>query len=77
MILLMVSVRNTKILIKNLNFNQLCLSILDDLQIYFSQFGEIECIDLRRFPFSSNSRGFAFVMFKTIEGANNVCTYFA
>ena len=40
----------------------------DDLKEYFGQFGEIESVKLKMDPMTGRSRGFAFVVFKTVEG---------
>ena len=50
----------TKIIVLQLSFG----STEETVQEYFSQFGEIEKLDLKRYP-DGSSRGFAFIIFKT------------
>ena len=39
-----------------------------DIQEYFETYGEIDSINLKMDPVTGRSRGFAFVVFKTVEG---------
>lgn len=39
-----------------------------DIKEYFSSYGEIDNINLKMDPMTGRSRGFAFIVFKTIEG---------
>jgi len=41
-----------------------------DLREYFVKFGEVENVNLKKDPFTLRSRGFAFILFKSQEGAN-------
>merc|ERR1740136_563371 len=40
----------------------------DDISAHFQTFGEIDNINLKTDPATGRSRGFAFVVFKTVEG---------
>ena len=39
-----------------------------DIKEYFSSYGEIDNINLKMDPMTGRSRGFAFIVFKTLEG---------
>ena len=39
-----------------------------DIKEYFETYGEVENINLKMDPMTGRSRGFAFVVFKTVEG---------
>lgn len=39
-----------------------------DIKEYFEAYGEIESINLKMDPVTGRSRGFAFIVFKTVEG---------
>ena len=39
-----------------------------DIKEYFESYGEVENINLKMDPMTGRSRGFAFVVFKTVEG---------
>ena len=39
-----------------------------DIKEYFEAFGEIDSINLKMDPVTGRSRGFAFIVFKTVEG---------
>ena len=39
-----------------------------DIKEYFESYGEIDSINLKMDPVTGRSRGFAFVVFKTVEG---------
>ena len=39
-----------------------------DIKEYFESYGEIDTINLKMDPMTGRSRGFAFVVFKSIEG---------
>ena len=39
-----------------------------DIKEYFESYGEIDTINLKMDPMTGRSRGFAFVVFKNIEG---------
>lgn len=54
----------------------MCLYNLDDLNKHFGQFGEIESINVKVDPITGVGRGFAFIVFKTIEGLDNVSILF-
>jgi len=43
----------------------------DDIKTHFSQYGEIDNINLKTDPATNRSRGFAFVVFKSVEGLNS------
>ena len=40
----------------------------DDISAHFQTFGEIDNINLKTDPATGRSRGFAFVVFKTVDG---------
>ena len=39
-----------------------------DIKEYFEAYGEIDSINLKMDPVTGRSRGFAFIVFKTVEG---------
>ena len=41
-----------------------------DIKEYFESYGEIEDVNLKMDAMTGRSRGFAFVIFKTVEGIN-------
>jgi len=43
----------------------------EDIKTHFSQYGEIDNINLKTDPATNRSRGFAFVVFKNVEGLNS------
>lgn len=49
--------------------------ILEDLSEHFGQFGEIENINVKVDAATGRARGFAFIVYKTMEGLDNVSTY--
>jgi len=53
------------------------LYVLDDLRVHFSQFGEIQFISIKTDIENGWSRGFAFIVFKTTEGRDNVSSPFS
>lgn len=57
----------TKIIVLQLSFNSTEQTVMD----YFSKFGEIEKLDLKRYP-DGSSRGFAFIVFKTEEALSKL-----
>lgn len=54
-----------------MNLNVLILFI-EELKEHFVQYGEITNISLKTDPATGRSRGFAFIIFKSVEGLNNV-----
>lgn len=48
------------------------MSILEDLSEHFGQFGEIENINVKVDAATGRARGFAFIVYKTMEGLDNV-----
>lgn len=50
----------------------MCFYNLDDLSKHFGQFGEIESINVKVDSATGQGRGFAFIVFKTMEGLDNV-----
>lgn len=46
--------------------------ILEDLSEHFGQFGEIENINVKVDAATGRARGFAFIVYKTMEGLDNV-----
>lgn len=48
------------------------ISVLDDLSVHFSQFGEIDSINVKVDVATGRPRGFAFIVYKTTEGLDNV-----
>jgi squid-like protein len=44
-----------------------------DIRDYFGKFGEIDTINLKTDQATGRSRGFAFVVFKTVEGVDAAC----
>lgn len=50
---------------KNLLFSE-------ELKEHFVQYGEITNISLKTDPATGRSRGFAFIIFKSVDGLNNV-----
>lgn len=52
-----------------LNFNVL---FSEELKEHFVQYGEITNISLKTDPATGRSRGFAFIIFKAVDGLNNV-----
>lgn len=46
--------------------------VLEDLNEHFSQFGEIEFTNVKVDTATGESRGFAFIVFKTMKGQDNV-----
>lgn len=57
----------TKIIVLQLSFS----STEETVHEYFSKFGEIEKLDLKRYP-DGSSRGFAFIVFKAEEALSKV-----
>ena len=43
----------------------------DDLQEYFSQYGELDSCKLKMDPMTGRSRGFAFLLYKDVDSINN------
>lgn len=58
---------STKIIVLQLSFS----STEDTVDQYFSKYGEIEKLDLKRYP-DGSSRGFAFIIFKSEDALNKV-----
>lgn len=56
------------------NLNNLIYFILfaEELKEHFVQYGEITNISLKTDPATGRSRGFAFIIFKSVDGLNNV-----
>ena len=54
----------------------LFLYVLEDLSEHFGKFGEINYIDFKVDTATGRSRGFAFIVFKTKEGMDNVSIHF-
>jgi len=52
------------------------LNVLEDLSEHFGQFGEIENINVKVDAATGRARGFAFIVYKTMEGLDNVSTPF-
>jgi len=52
------------------------LCIVEDLSEHFGQFGEIENINVKVDAATGRARGFAFIVYKTMEGLDNVCIIF-
>jgi len=52
------------------------LYVLEDLSEHFGQFGEIENIDIKIDAATGRARGFAFIIYKTMEGLDNVSILF-
>lgn len=44
----------------------------EELKEHFVQYGEITNISLKTDPATGRSRGFAFIIFKSVDGLNNV-----
>jgi len=53
-----------------------CIYVLDDLREHFSKFGGIKCIYVKVEAAAGHSRGYAFVVFKTMVGLDNVSILF-
>jgi len=45
---------------------------IEELKEHFVQYGEITNISLKTDPATGRSRGFAFIIFKSVDGLNNV-----
>lgn len=60
------------------NLNNLIFFILfaEELKEHFVQYGEITNISLKTDPATGRSRGFAFIIFKSVDGLNNVKLHF-
>jgi len=54
----------------------LFFNVLEDLSEHFGQFGEIENINVKVDAATGRARGFAFIVYKTMEGLDNVSTPF-
>jgi len=52
------------------------LNVLEDLSEHFGQFGEIEYINVKLEAATGRCRGFAFIVYKTMQGMDNVSTPF-
>lgn len=48
----------------------------EELKEHFVQYGEITNISLKTDPATGRSRGFAFIIFKSVDGLNNVSLQF-
>lgn len=57
-------------------FNLLILYTIEDLSEHFGQFGEIENINVKVDAATGRARGFAFIVYKTMEGLDNVSVSF-
>lgn len=55
-----------------LKINNFFFLYLEDLSEHFSQFGEIENINVKVDAATGRARGFAFIVYKTMEGLDNV-----
>lgn len=53
------------------------INVLEDLSEHFGQFGEIENINVKVDAATGRARGFAFIVYKTMEGLDNVSTPFS
>lgn len=60
------------IVIKKKNFIYVNLLFSEELKEHFVQYGEITNISLKTDPATGRSRGFAFIIFKSVDGLNNV-----
>jgi len=60
------------LLVVTTNRNRKLLYIIDDLREHFSKFGGIKYIYFKIEASTGHSRGYAFVVFKTMEGLENV-----
>ena len=60
---------STKLIVLQLSFTSLEETVHD----YFSKYGEIEKLDLKRYP-DGNSRGFAFIVYKSVESLKREAT---
>lgn len=64
-------------LVVSKNHNRLFfLYVLEDLSEHFGQFGEIENINVKVDAATGRARGFAFIVYKTMEGLDNVSILF-
>lgn len=60
-------------LTKNNIFNvNVFILFTEELKEHFVQYGEITNISLKTDPATGRSRGFAFIIFKSVDGLNNV-----
>jgi len=57
-----------KIFIGGLSYN----TVEGDLKEYFSRFGEVDNVNLKKDPVTLRSRGFAFVLFSSVEAVDKV-----
>jgi len=57
-----------KIFIGGLSYN----TVESDLKEYFTEFGEVENVNLKKDPMTLRSRGFAFVLFSSVEAVDKV-----
>lgn len=56
----------------DLNINIIFILFAEELKEHFVQYGEITNISLKTDPATGRSRGFAFIIFKSVDGLNNV-----
>jgi len=57
-----------KIFIGGLGYN----TVENDLKEYFTSFGEVENVNLKKDPVTGRSRGFAFVLFSSVQAVDKV-----
>lgn len=53
-------------------FIKILFIFIEELKEHFVQYGEITNISLKTDPATGRSRGFAFIIFKSVDGLNNV-----
>jgi len=56
--------------------NYIFILFAEELKEHFVQYGEITNISLKTDPATGRSRGFAFIIFKSVDGLNNVKLHF-
>jgi len=56
--------------------NNIFILLAEELKEHFVQYGEITNISLKTDPATGRSRGFAFIIFKSVDGLNNVKLHF-
>ena len=64
---LLVDEEDRKLFVENLH----PFTTPDDLSKHFTSFGEIEKIDIKTHPVNGTSRGFGFILYKTVQSLNS------